>query len=103
MFLTSPHLGTYPGSPGSPPHGGSDGRSSLTPSRGDWGTLPLFQEVHMSCERCGSLLVPCHPLTYAAAGADFVGEPASRCVCCGNYVDRTILKNRESQRALVAA
>lgn len=59
----------------------------------------------MDCPKCGSLMFPCAPLQYAALfdTAQLHEEPTFHCVICGQYVDRTILRNRAAQDALVLA
>jgi len=61
----------------------------------------------MTCPRCASTMFPCHALQHVGL-ADLsqdvlLEEPTFHCISCGNYEDRTILRNRAAQSALVAA
>lgn len=55
----------------------------------------------MRCTRCGAVLQPTYPLQYQALfeTAQLWEEPTFYCVACGEYVDRTILRNRARQAA----
>lgn len=57
----------------------------------------------MTCSRCGSLMLRCLPLNYLALFDTAQGweEPTFHCVPCGNYVDKTILRNRAKQAEAV--
>lgn len=55
------------------------------------------------CSRCSSLMVPDAPLQFHSNAIDHserIFSPVYRCVCCGNYIDQTILANRAKQAAM---
>jgi hypothetical protein len=55
-----------------------------------------------TCTRCSSIMFPCE-LEYCALFDTAQGwtEPAWYCPCCGDYIDKTILKNRAKQAEVV--
>lgn len=55
----------------------------------------------MNCRRCGATMMATHPLQYEGLfeTAQLWEEPTFRCVNCGEYVDRTIVRNRAAQAA----
>lgn len=59
----------------------------------------LKRGLAMRCRRCGAIMIETVPLQYHALFETAQGweEPTFHCIICGEYVDRTILRNREAQ------
>lgn len=56
----------------------------------------------MTCPRCAAMMVHQCPLKYYSQNVDTSDTldhgHALRCYACGNYLDRTILSNRQTRR-----